>query len=384
VIEGSSFPRSSVRRFSIVVLLLALLAAAAAPRVIREMPDFEVYYRAGTRARQAEPLYRATDGHFQHKYLPVFAVAAAPLTLLPLNAAKVVWFFVTVAALALLVAMSIVLLPDRRAGPWALAGLTTLAMLKFYLHELNLGQCNSLLALFVVAAAGSFRRARPARAGGWLAVSAVVKPYTLVFLPYLVLTRRWRALAACAAVVIAALLLPAAIYGVRGNFVELRDWIRTITETTAPNLLNQDNVSVWAMYAKWFGIGRLAAFLAIGTIAGLLGVVAAVAREGEGLTRPEYLEIATLMLLVPILSPQGWDYGLLAATPAVALVFDRYRELPRAVRIAAGAAIAVTAFSVFDVMGRRAYAAFMASSAITVCALVVFGTLAVMRARRLA
>ncbi len=374
-------------RFSAPQLLAALLLAAAAlaaPRVVREMPDFEVYYRAGTRARHAEALYRAEDGHYQHKYLPVFAVAVAPLTLLPLHTAKVVWFFISVAALAVLVAASLALLPDRRAGPWALAGLTTLAMLKFYLHELNLGQCNSLLALCVVAAIGSLRRGRPARAGGWIATSVVVKPYTLVFLPYLFVTRRWRALAACAAAVVAALAVPALVYGVRGNVTQLGDWIATIAETTAPNLLNQDNVSVWAMYAKWFGIGRLAGFLAIGTIAALLGVVAAMVRNGEGLPRPEYLEVATLMLLVPLLSPQGWDYGLLAATPAVMLFFDRFRDLPRAARIAGGAAVAVMAFSVFDLMGRRAYAAFMAASVITVCALTLVGTLAVIRARRLA
>ena len=378
-------PRASVRRAPILVaLVLTALAAAAAPRVAREMPDFEVYYRAGTRARHAEGLYRAEDGHYQHKYLPVFAVVAAPLTFLPLRTAKVVWFFASVAALGLLVAASLALLPAPRVRPWVLATLTTMAMAKFFAHELTLGQCNSFLALCVVAAMASLRRKRQARAGGWIAASAVVKPYTLVLLPYLFVTRRWRALAAGALAVAAALVIPAAIYGFGGNLRQLGDWLATITETTAPNLLNQDNVSVWAMYAKWFGIGRLAGFLAIGTIAGLFGLVAALVREGPGLARPEYLEIAALMLLVPLLSPQGWDYGLLAGTPAVMLFLDRFRDLPRPVRLVGGAGVAVMSLSIFDLMGRAAYARFMATSAVTVCALVLLGTLAVMRARRLA
>jgi hypothetical protein len=366
------------------VLVLAVLATAVAPRVVREMPDFEVYHRAGIRALAAEPLYRAEDGHFQHKYLPVFAVLAAPLALLPLTAAKTVWFVASVGVIALLVTISLVQLPDRRRRGWVLAAFTTAAMLKFYAHELNLGQSNALMALLAVASFGSLRRGRPVSAGAWLAGSAAVKPYTLLVLPYLAWTRRSAALAAAAVFLVLALLLPAILYGVRGNLALLNDWIWTVTETTAPNLLNQDNVSVWAMYAKWFGIGRPAGFLAIGTLAALFGLVAAMARLGAGVRQPEYLEMATLLMLVPLVSPQGWDYGLLAATPAVMLLVDRFDELPRAARIAGGGAVAVMALSLFDVMGRRAYAAFMSVSAITVCALLLVGTLAVMRLRRIA
>ena len=42
------------------------------------MPDFEVYWKAGIRARLAEPLYRSEDQHYQLKYLPGFAVLAIP------------------------------------------------------------------------------------------------------------------------------------------------------------------------------------------------------------------------------------------------------------------------------------------------------------------
>jgi hypothetical protein len=41
---------------------------------------------------------------------------------------------------------------------------------------------------------------------------------------------------------------------------------------------------------------------------------------------PAYLEFGLLMLLIPLLSPQGWDYVLLVATPAVMILVDRWRE----------------------------------------------------------
>ena len=74
------------------VALTALLAALtiwvfvykAAPK----MTDFEVWWKAASRAAHAEPLYRESDGHFVFKYLPAFAVVAIPMGLLPLATAK--------------------------------------------------------------------------------------------------------------------------------------------------------------------------------------------------------------------------------------------------------------------------------------------------------
>ena len=45
------------------------------------------------------------------------------------------------------------------------------------------------------------------------------------------------------------------------------------------------------------------------------------------------------------------------------------------------AGVAIIAFTLYDVMGRRLYGRFMAWSAISVCYLVVIGALAALRAR---
>ena len=82
-----------------------------------------------------------------------------------------------------------------------------------------------------------------------------------------------------------------------------------------------------------------------------------------------------LLTLMPLVSPQGWDYVFLLATPAVALLVNYEDRLPGAWRWAAGVAIAIAAFSLFDVMGRRAYATFMSLSIVTICFLVVVGAL---------
>jgi hypothetical protein len=116
----------------------------------------------------------------------------------------------------------------------------------------------------------------------------------------------------------------------------------------------------------------------------LLAVAAAVWMQRRGLDEPDYLEFSLLLLLIPLISPQGWDYVLVLATPAVMLIVDRWRELRTPWRWVSGTALVLMGFSLFDVMGRAAYGRFMALSLITVCAIAIAATLAQIRLRRLA
>src|SRR5207253_1724048 len=100
--------------------------------------------------------------------------------------------------------------------------------------------------------------------------------------------------------------------------------------------------------------------------------------------QPVPLEGALLLTLIPLLSPQGWDYVLLLSTPAVMFIVNYDARLPAGLRYATIAALTVVALSIFDLMGRAAYARFMALSVITVCYLVAIAALAVLRLRRIA
>ena len=366
------------------VLALVSLVAVFTTRVSQKMPDFEVYWRAAARAAAAEPLYRPEDGHFQFKYLPAFAVLASPMASVPLPAAKAVWFAASGVLMVTLLVLSLKAMPSLRRSPVVLLVLTFLAMAKFYAHELVLGQVNLLFAVLVVLAIVWMRTQRDAAAGLLLALAVVVKPYGIIFAPWLATRRRRSALAAMAIGLIVLVLLPAARYGWAGNLQLLGDWWRTVTTTTAPNLTNPDNVSLSAMYAKWLGPGSPAPALAAVT-GGLLLLAAGIVIAGRGsLKAPETLEGGLLLMLIPLLSPQGWDYVLLIATPAVMLLINEMPSLPRGLRYATIASIAIVALSIFDIMGRTMYSAFMGLSLITVFAIVEYAALVTLRFRRAA
>jgi hypothetical protein len=371
-----------VKRAALFCAALALLGATYAFRAAEKMPDFEVYWRAADRASRAEPLYRAEDGHYQLKYLPAFAVLAAPLAWLPLVAAKPFWFAASSAALGAFVAMSIALLPERRRPTWLLTLCVIVAMAKFYGHELVLGQVNLLFGALVTAAVHLLRGARPLAAGVLLAVAVTVKPYAVVFVPWVVAVGEVRAAIAAAAALAAAVAVPVAVYGASQTMTLHVEWWKTVSESTAPNLLNADNVSVAAMFAKWLEPGPAATALALALSLVLLLAAVDIAKRRAAVREPLALEAALLLTLIPLLSPQGWDYVFLLATPAIALLVNYADRLPGWLTAAAAAAVGTVAFSLFDIMGRRAYARFMELSIVTVCFLTVVGALYALRFRR--
>ncbi len=346
------------------VVLLALLFAE---KVSRKMPDFEVYWTAAVRARAAEPLYRVEDGHYKYKYLPAFAILAIPAGIVPLPIAKAVWFTISILLLVALVALSLALLPEPRKPAWLLVTIALVAMLKFFGHEAVLGQVNALLAVIVVLALLAIRRGRETAAGLLVALAVVVKPYAVIFFPWLIARRRARRGAVAAAVtgLAVALAAPALIYGVRGSIDLHRAWWRTVAESTAPNLTNSDNVSIAAMYAKWIGEGHAATVLTIVTIAIVLGAAAFVCLRRGAVSFPEGLEGALLLTCIPLLSPQGWDYVFLVSTPAIVFLANDEDRLPLLLRILAIVAVATIGLSLYDLMGRAAYSAFMAWSVTT-------------------
>jgi len=375
---------STALRWIGIVVLVVVAALAFARRSQHEMYDFEVYRVAGARAAAAESLYRTDDGHWQFKYLPAFAIAVAPLAQLPPVAARAAWFFLSVALVVLLVNRSFALLPDRRRNAAFLIGITVLAMGKFYVREVGLGQSNVLLAVLVLAAVACWYRGRDVAAGALLAAATIVKPYAILFLPYLVGRRKWSGVVSFAAVLLGALVLPAARYGWSGNLGQLHGWWTVVTTSTAPNLAGQDNVSIAGMFSAWMGVGPAAAALAAATALALVLACAWAVWRGSQLASPEYLDAALLLFLIPLLSPQGWDYVLLVTTPAVMLLLDRLEEFHPAARWLLFASLALAGLTFWDVLGREPYRLLMMSRAVTVGALFQVILVVQLRARRAA
>lgn len=376
--------KDTLRPLLLPVLLIALALTAYNTRISSEMVDFEVYRNAGRRVVAAEPLYRESDGHYAFKYLPAFAVAMVPMAVISDDAARIGWYALSCACLVLLLRWSVLALPARRWTERSLVVVAVVFLAKFYAHELVLGQSNLLLGVMLLAGLGALQLDAPKLAAVAFAGAVFVKPYALILLPWLVASYGAMTGVVAGASLVAGLLLPALFYGWTGNIAQLSGWWQIVTSSTAPNLLGADNVSLASMWAKWIGTGTVATVLTAVSVLLLLAVAATMWRQRKRASDPDYVEFAFLLLVIPLISPQGWDYVLLLATPAVVCVTDRWRELHTPWRFASGFALALMGFSMFDLMGRAAYGQFMAWSIVSVCAVVIAATLAQIRVRALA
>ena len=363
-----------------VVVVLFAVAAYAAVRFKRaELVDFVVPRLAATRFLAHEPLYRPEDGHYQYKYFPAFAAVMIPFTWPPKEVAEAVWFALTVAMTWAFLRMAVNALPGRRRPEHVLIWLTLLLNGKYLVKELAFGQFNLPLALLLLGGVVAADRGRVMTAGGLVAAAVFVKPYALVMLPWLALTQGWRSLLMFGVVFAAGLALPIASYGWDGNLVLLQEWYRTVSDTTAPNLMGFENISFASMWAKWLEPGPLASRLALLTSAAAMAAGLGVIWRRRPVATPNYLEGAYFFLLIPLLSPQGWDYVLLVALPAYMLLVDRWREMPVGWRVVTMIGFILTSFAIYDLFRRTLYFKLMQWAASSVGALLIAASVARLR-----
>jgi hypothetical protein len=373
---------------SVVPAITFVLVVAAAYGLLRfkrsELVDFVVPRTAAVRFLAHEPLYRPEDGHYQYKYLPAFAAAMVPFTWVSTEVAQVTWFTLTWAMAVLFVRLSLYALPDRRLSSRVLMWLTALLCGKFLFKELAFGQFNLPVGLLMLGGVIAAQQGRRFTSGVAVAAGVFVKPYALVWVPWLVRTIGWRALVSFTLVMAAGLVLPAVSYGWEGNLTLLHEWYRTVTETTRPNLLVADNVSFASMWAKWIGPGPQATNLALGSAVAAMAAGGVVMLRRRQVAEPNFLEASYFGVLITLLSPQGWDYTLVLGLPGFMLLVDRWRDLSIVWRAIALTGFFLTSFTIFDLLGRTIYIRLVELSAVSVGAVLIAACLVRIRWKGLA
>jgi hypothetical protein len=381
------------KRWLLLLLLVPALALLFQMLVKNKMVDFSVNYRAAERLRAGETLYREADGHYQFKYMPFSAFLYLPLTLLPLPAAKAVWYAVVMVSSALIFYLSAKLVRPGKQKMLPVLLITALALGRYFLREIQLGQINAVITVLLLLMAlaldrgegeGSRRPWARGASGLCWGLATALKPYAVIYFPYFLIKKKWAVLAVGLSVLGLAVLAPSLFYGPRGDIVVLKEWWSTLSASTPALLTSQDNVSLMGFLAKWTGRQNVALTAYLFILAALAALILVLLRRGRGIARAFVLETFFLLALIPLVSPLGWDYTLLAAAPAVMLITCHLDKFSPAARLFLYADFAVIGLSLYDLMGRALYARFMASSAITLCFLILVGCLACIRIKRYA
>ncbi|MHB9054061.1 MAG: glycosyltransferase family 87 protein [Thermoleophilia bacterium] len=277
--------------------------------------DFQVFYRAGSRALTGDELFRPVrDGYYSYKYSPTASLIFIPFSLIPFAASEVIyWLFISALVLAGFYLSLEIIFPDfRNADPRELGLLLVLAAVILGVHiwsELTLGQVNHLLLVMYVAIAYLFTRHRPVLLAFIWALSIFIKPFGLILLPYFAIKKKFREIAWFSGFSAFLFFLPALSF--RGNFLnEQRYWfeemaleLRMKADVFQPG--NKTLVSVIAQFSPVKIIEPGSSYLilykiVVLTMVTLLAVV--LIRRGSGLQRPEVLDFAFILALTPLIS----------------------------------------------------------------------------------
>lgn len=380
--------------YSTIILILILLAILIGIfflfQLHEKMVDFSVNYEAGKRLRWGETLYRMEDEHYMFKYLPFAAVIYLPLSYLAPASAKCIWFLILAASIGGIIYLSLKLIPSVSIKSWWLAGATFLILGRFFFRELYLGQINALitvLLLFLMKLGWPNKKSRSkiyeTYAGLIWGLAVLLKPYAVIFFPYLLVKKKWRVLFSGAAFILIGFFIPALYYGSKGNLVVIREWVDSLSQSTPRLFLSQDNVSLIALFVKWTGNQSLSLILA-GLILGILAIsILFLIRTGKYLKHSQVLEGMLLLMLIPLISPLGWDYTFLMAAPGVMLLLNCFTNFPKKGKLLLGLNFFMIASLYYDLLGEKLYALFMSWSIITINFLVLVGFLFYLRVKKI-
>ncbi|MHC5026379.1 MAG: glycosyltransferase family 87 protein [Planctomycetota bacterium] len=240
------------------LIALVILNAALIPVfAFRGTTELDVYLLAAERLVQGDPIYRgANDIVPAFTYPPLFAFIVTPLVILSENGARVAWCIVQVTLAATLVAaLWIVLRPRLHDADRSRASIDvvfwivmTLIGLRFLLSPLENQSHDLFVATFVTAGVILGARGRDGMGGALLGVAAALKATPLLFLPMLVLQRRWRAAGAMTVSIAVSSVLPDLVMRPDAGKPNVVQWAEFASGSTQPGI--DGAAHVWLPWNK--------------------------------------------------------------------------------------------------------------------------------------
>lgn len=238
---------------------IAVIVAAAAyfPRFAKDSVGMTLYSQGAECVLQGTPLNPCAK---MFSYPPAFAFLMAPFAAMPMGLRVAVWYVISVAATVGCFMISEKLVMRLLPGRWSdnelawLRIVTIIVSIKFVLAVFEWQAYDTLTYFIVLAGLWAIVVNRALWGAVLLAFATAIKATPLVFLPYLVVKRRFLAAAIFTVVFIALWLLPDAYWAlknIRPHYLET--WLRQIAGPALANDANPDAL----FWTSWAGANIL-------------------------------------------------------------------------------------------------------------------------------
>ncbi len=365
--------------------------------------DFTVYQLAGQAVLKGTDIYEVRNQRgWAYVYPPPFAILMVPFALMSVLAGAVIWYLISLALAAWAVQMCVGMVREEYGlgrNTLAVAVVPTFLLGVWIWVGLARGQASVAMLWLVVAAVFWQRKGHQITGAACLAGATLLKAFPLLLLAYFIWRRRWRFVAATmGALVVGAVLLPAAVFGWQKNLSYLREWEQTVakpamvTETTRANYYLYEQLLSWekprnqslppVLYRllHWLGVisGETNTWFLVAWIGLIMAAAIWLAGRRERPDR-ELLVISAVIVWMLLVSPMAEDHYfvilLLPLTVAVAVVIRAADETMRRITV-----IGLTVFAALNV-ACVIYRPFELYGAIT-CASVILFALILLLMRR--
>jgi hypothetical protein len=218
---------------------------------LRESTELTVcYLEAARRLRDGEAMF----GNWV--YPPVLALPVVPLTWLPLVVARVSWIGIQAALVTALAWMtSQIVLPSsldpsqRRTRLMAIVAAVIISF-KHLISPLENQSHDLLVAVAVMAGILLGGRRREAWAGAALGAAAALKVMPILFLPVLLIQRRWRAALAMIGTGAALSLLPDLLFPIHSSPTQFERWVRLALHASDPSVAGGGLWPKWSLLSQ--------------------------------------------------------------------------------------------------------------------------------------
>ena len=254
-------------------------------------------------------------------YGPVLHLITIPLLAFPtLRSAYVAWLFVNYIFVVVAAIVAVRILGVDRTSVLVV----TLVFCNFNpLYEALTQRTIEIFELMLLFVAWSFyRRGRDAGCGVAIGIAAMTKFLPLIFLPWFILRRRWRALAASIAVIVPLAIAAQLVFGWQHSGI----LIQLGGVTFLKSELDQSLSGMVARLIEWTHCPLPAPVAGLVVVLIALGVLMAFMLEARRREGSEDIEFGLLAAAMVLLAPHNEQYYFIFLLLPYLLLYRRYRE----------------------------------------------------------
>jgi len=319
------------RRTSCILILIVFALALVrythhAPK--RHYSDFRVYHATAERFIEKQDIYAQPDPEITpFKYSPMFAFIVSPLGHFSRNTASMIYFTINFFSLllALWLSMRLVVTSELTARQRiTLHALLVVLCFRFILQGLYSGQVSILVFTLVLGGLYYLRQKRDVAASALIGLAIMIKYMPLVFIPYLLLKKKFKVVMLTGLFVTFYCFIPASHVGLKTEMNYLKQWAPLVGKTSFDRLswYHFKNQSFYSGVLRFFtkdtpyraSVARLEfrQGLLLGFfLAFLIYAVVVFPFSGTGRRPRDATDYAALFICMAIMNPNAWMHNFI-------------------------------------------------------------------------